>query len=363
MEKIKALIVKIGGNMCNLKCKYCFYCNLDQQKQTIMSKFLLEDLIKQSLKIEEKRVHFIWHGGEPLLCGIDYFYKIVEYQKKYKKADQKIRNSLQTNGILLNEEWLSFFKEYNFYLGISIDGDRESHNVQRIFPSGEGSFDYVVRSIKLMQQKNFNFGVIQVLTKQNLERCDKIFDFFAKEIKLQKWAINQMCYVLKNGKISDDSITNQEYYSYIKRTFDMWLEYDKSYLSIREIDNLLSGVYKFRPNNCSYNGTCGQYLCIDYNGDVYPCDRFSSNQKFLFGNLTKQSLLDIVLSKNRQQFISEINSPYINCIDCEKRRFCNNGCPHHREGGISGGYVYCQSRQRLYDYFSEIKVDIEKERR
>lgn len=356
MSKIKALIVKISGNMCNLRCKYCFYCKTDQQKRTIMPENLLEKTIKQFLKLNNQRASFIWHGGEPLMCGIDYFKKIIEYQKKYKLPGQKIRNSLQTNGILINEEWIDFFKKNNFGLGISIDGDKTAHDCQRVFPGGKGSFYHVVDAIKLMQSKQFKFGAIQVLTKENLERCGEIFNFFAKEIKLQKWAINQMCYIQDDGKISDDSITEEEYYAYIKETFDLWLEYDKKYLSIREIDNLLAGTYKVRPNNCNYNGTCGEYLCIDYNGDVYPCDRFSSGKEWLFGNILKDGLKNVYCSPKRQLFLTKIRKINSECFICEMKNFCNNGCPHHRIENLSGKYYYCLSRRNLYDYFNLTKA-------
>ncbi|MFA5230343.1 MAG: radical SAM protein [Candidatus Paceibacterota bacterium] len=360
MEHIQAAIVKIGGNMCNLKCSYCFYNPLDQQKKTIMSDDTLERLIQQYLSINQGHFSFIWHGGEPLLLGIEYFDKIIYYQKKYRNPKQRIKNSLQTNGTLINDDWIEFFQKYNFGVGISLDGNQECHDRQRFYRGGKGSFNDVINAIHLMQAHNFKFGIIQVLTKENLPYCKEIFDFFTKELDLKRWCINQMCYI-ENGQLAKESVTNDEYYSYIKETIDLWLECNNESLSVREIDNMMSGVYKVRPNNCNYNGTCGNYICADYNGDVYPCDRFSSNHDLCFGNINQMDLLDIVHSKTRKNFISAIRKINDDCAECEYFMFCHNGCPHHRIKDISGKYVYCQARKQIYECLSGIHKTFRKE--
>src|ERR1035437_2076458 len=120
-------IVKPIGNFCNLRCIYCFYSHLDQSKLKKMSDVLLEKLIRDLSEVSDKNVIILWHGGEPLLAGLDFYKKAVEEQSKYPSVH--FENRLQTNATLMNEEWIMFFKQNNFGIGVSLDGIRQLHDL------------------------------------------------------------------------------------------------------------------------------------------------------------------------------------------------------------------------------------------
>ncbi len=118
------LMIKPYGSLCNLDCRYCYY--LDKSRlygghEPVMSEELLERAIRDYLSTcETPEVTFNWHGGEPLMAGLDFYRKAVALEKKY--ADGKIvHNTLQTNGTLITPEWADFFAEENFLIGLSID--------------------------------------------------------------------------------------------------------------------------------------------------------------------------------------------------------------------------------------------------
>ena len=112
------IFVKPVGAHCNMNCRYCYY--LKKQKLypggfSVMTDAVLENYIMQHIEAStEELISFSWHGGEPMLAGIDFYRKACELQKKYKPEGRKIINGIQTNGTLINEDWCSLFSEENF---------------------------------------------------------------------------------------------------------------------------------------------------------------------------------------------------------------------------------------------------------
>jgi uncharacterized protein len=129
-------MVKPGGSICNLDCSYCFYLHkeklLGSQNKFRISDKILEMHIKQYIEGQDRdEVVFSWQGGEPTLLGIGFFEKVIALERKYKRPHQRIENDLQTNGVLLDDEWGAFLKQNGFLVGLSIDGPRDLHDAYR----------------------------------------------------------------------------------------------------------------------------------------------------------------------------------------------------------------------------------------
>jgi len=123
-----SLLIKPAGSDCNLDCKYCFYKNRAPQigygRQRMDDK-ILEKFTRDYLQLGFALSAFAWQGGEPTLMGLDFYKRAVELQAKYRQRQQRIENALQTNAILIDEEWGRFLHDNNFLVGISIDGPKE----------------------------------------------------------------------------------------------------------------------------------------------------------------------------------------------------------------------------------------------
>ena len=155
------VIAKPIGPICNLDCTYCFYLQKEkmyEQKQvTVKSDWVMQDDVLEAFiqqKIQSNGFSeetFVWQGGEPTLLEIDYFRKIVELQKKYNNG-KIINNSIQTNGLLLNDDWCEFFTENNFLVGISIDGPRDMHDKYRVDKGSVPTFEKVIHGINLLKK-------------------------------------------------------------------------------------------------------------------------------------------------------------------------------------------------------------------
>ncbi len=146
------------GSTCNINCTYCYYLHkeqlLDQHRGSRMEPSMLERYIRQYIEAQNgEAIIFSWQGGEPTMLGLDFFRDIVALQAKYKPAGQRIENDLQTNGILLTDEWCRFLKQHGFLVGVSIDGPRELHDTYRVDRKGLPTFDDVMRGIGLLDRR------------------------------------------------------------------------------------------------------------------------------------------------------------------------------------------------------------------
>ena len=324
---------------------------MNQSIPQCMEEKLLEQFFSQYLKLFSGRLFFIWHGGEPLLAGLRYFERIIELEAKYLKKGQTIRNAIQTNATLINDKWADFFKTHNFKVGVSLDGGRESHNRFRKNHSGRGSFKQVMRGVKILHQHGIQLGFIQTLTRDNATHVKEDFNFFANVLGVKRWGVNNFLDVnAVNQKMFNQSITNEELTAFLKTYIDLWIAQNDEHLQTREIENFMSGVLEKRASGCAFNGACSGYFCLEYDGKIYPCDHFSNRAEFLFGDLTSQSLLEILNGPTRLKYAEDANTLHPDCKICEWKQACHNGCTAHRLKGVSGKYYFCKTRKAVFGY-------------
>ncbi|EKP3141618.1 radical SAM protein [Escherichia coli] len=169
---------KPSSFQCNLKCDYCFY--LEKESQFTHEKWMddstLKEFIKQYIAASGNQVYFTWQGGEPTLAGLDFFRKVIHYQQRYA-GQKRIFNALQTNGILLNNEWCAFLKEHEFLVGISIDGPQELHDCYRRSNSGNGTFAKVIAAIERLKSYQIEFNTLTVINNINVHYPLEVYHF------------------------------------------------------------------------------------------------------------------------------------------------------------------------------------------
>jgi len=140
--KTLSLLIKPASGLCNLRCKYCFYHDLEQYGAGnfgLMSRETADCLIHRATEETENQIQFNFQGGEPTLAGLDFFRHFVEETEKCRKAGQSVSWGIQTNGIVIDEEWAEFLKENRFLVGLSMDGPKQYHDSLRLDPAGKGA--------------------------------------------------------------------------------------------------------------------------------------------------------------------------------------------------------------------------------
>lgn len=180
------VMAKPIGPVCNMACDYCFYLHKEDMLSTRnnwhMSDEILEEFIKQYIQGQDcQEIIFSWQGGEPTLLGLDFFKKVVELEKKYSGGKQ-IENDLQTNGILLNDEWCKFLKENTFLVGLSIDGPQELHDKYRHDKGGKPTFQKVFNAAKLLKKYKVPFNTLTTVNYENAKKPLDVYRFLRDEI-------------------------------------------------------------------------------------------------------------------------------------------------------------------------------------
>jgi len=313
-----------------------------------MSIETLEILISRALEIAGE-VTFSWQGGEPTLMGLSSYERVTELQKKYKKNGQKITNTFQTNGILLDESWAEFFKKNSFLVGLSMDGPYNIHDEYRVTKNGDPTHHLVLRKIKLLQRYNVEFNILAVVTDKNSKKPEALFKYF------QDLGVKYMQFIPclekdKNG-IAPFSVDPNSYGNFLCSMFDRWYNKGTPSCYIREYEEWLI-AYAYRVNPCMFSPYCQGALVIEHNGDIYPCD-FFVEPKWLLGNIKRDSLEDTLSSKLYKDFKERKQNLDNRCKNCKWLRLCWGGCPKFRidKRGKEINYSYfCLSYQKFFEH-------------
>lgn len=181
-------MIKPSGAQCNLDCSYCFYLHkedlLQQPKVPRMDDSVLAAHIRQYIEAQTSdEVVFSWQGGEPTLMQLPFFERVVALQQALKKPGQRIENDLQTNGVLLDDDWCAFLKRNQFLVGLSVDGPADLHNVHRPNKGGGTSFDRVMRAAQLLHQHEVPFSALCVVNNTNAQRPLDVYRFLRDAVR------------------------------------------------------------------------------------------------------------------------------------------------------------------------------------
>ncbi|HCO96684.1 MAG TPA: anaerobic sulfatase maturase [Phycisphaerales bacterium] len=365
------LLIKPSGSDCNIDCKYCFYKRrapeVGQGRQR-MSDEVLERLVKDYMELRFPLAGFAWQGGEPTLMGLDFYKKVVELQKKYGVSGQEVGNSLQTNAILLNDEWCRFLHENKVLVGISIDGPKEFHDYYRLDHSGAGTFDKVMRAIENCKQYDVEYNTLTLLNDRNAEHPDEVFDFLVGlGVKFVQFI---PCVEVDpvTGEIADFSITPKQYGEFLCRLFDRWYEYGPRKLSVRDFDSFLSYYVTGRHSICTFDRQCSQYIVIEHTGDAFCCD-FFVEPKWRLGNIFETPIEKLAASSKKRAFARAKTNLCNKCLVCRYLAVCRGGCMKDRAPFDKENYgresYFCEAYKQFFDYaiprFMQIAAEINAE--
>ena len=330
------IFVKPVGAVCNLSCSYCYYlCKkglYPEKGSSRMSDDLLKKYIIQQIEATtDDVVMFSWHGGEPLLAGLDFYKKAVAIQKKYNPAGKKIINGIQTNGTLLDETWCRFLSEENFLVGISIDGPEEFHNRYRYDCNGKGSFSRVMRGYELLKKNGVTTEILCVLNSQNVRHPLKVYDFFKG---LGAKYLTFLPLVERDpgsaSGVSIDSVPAEQFGIFLSEIFDQWVQKDIGRIKIQIFEEASRRAFNQDHTLCIFKVNCGGVPVVEHNGDFYTCDHYVDSDH-LIGNINYSSLAEF-LDSERQQAFGKLKSETLPryCRECKFLDMCNGECPKNR---------------------------------
>ena len=330
--RIGSLLIKPVSAVCNLDCAYCFY--LDRAADPYqalpgrrMSLETLERLVESYLLYSYPQSVFAFQGGEPTLAGLAFFEKLVEFQVRHGRAGQGVSNALQTNGMLIDDRWCRLFRQYNWLIGISIDGPPEMHDVYRVNKQGRGTGKKVIQGIETLQRNGVDFNALCVLSQANVSSPKEVYRFL-RSLGIEHIQYLPLSEFDANGDPLPFTIMPEQYGRFMAETFELWWP-DRGTVRIRNFDNIAEALAGQKPGDCTLHESCDSYVVVEYNGDVYPCDFFVEDA-WKLGNLHVDSWQEIAGRQQRFDFAAKKTLGHPECQRCEWRALCHGGCPKHR---------------------------------
>ena len=356
---ISSILVKPVSADCNLHCTYCFYHERPTDPyQEIRGRHVMDDvtlraLIREGMRAMPRAATFGWQGGEPTLTGIDFFRRVVQYQQQYGRPGQYVSNGVQTNGTLIDDEWATLFAQYSFLLGVSLDGPKQWHDHYRIRANGSGSYDLVMRGIEVLHRHNAEFNILTVLNNVTADHPQEIWEFMLEKGFHYLQFIPCVERDPTTGDLTDFSVSPQQFGDFLCQVFDLWHNDGQPLASVRLFDNLLLAYAGHGPQVCQFQQECGDYVVVEYNGDVYPCD-FYVQSNLRLGNIHEGHLHELAASPPAVAFRKRKRSGDPACGSCPWLHICNHGCPLMRDHNpYDNTHYLCRAYQQFFAYSEE----------
>lgn len=327
------VLVKPAGPDCNLACTYCFYrpklALYPDTRRHRMTEALLEEFIRQYMLLNGPQVSFGWQGGEPTLMGLDFFRHIVECQKRFGRAGQVVSNGLQTNGVLITEEWCRFLTEYKFLVGLSIDGPAEIHDGFRVYLSGRPTHADVVAAQRRMKAQGVDFNALCMVTPANAHWAEEVWHYLVDDMGFEYLQFIPLAERdPRTGRPAEYCVDPKAYGEFLCRIFDLWAQ-DPYRVHVRMFDDLMFVYAGMECPSCVFRARCGDYFVLEHNGDVYCCD-FFVDPNYRLGNLSLTPLAELLRTEQFARFAGRKSELGAACQQCPWLRLCHGGCPKYR---------------------------------
>lgn len=374
------IVAKPVGPTCNLGCEYCFYLEkqalFPERKARVMNDEVLQAYISKYIAHQSTGlVQFVWQGGEPMLAGLDFYQRVLNFQRIHGNGKQ-ISNSLQTNGTLLDDEWCRFLKQHDFLVGISLDGPRDIHDRYRRGPTGKGSFDQVMRGLHLLQKHGVEYNVMATVGKETAYKPLEVYRFFKEEgIQFIQFApviervgsaheldqglvLGGLATVDELGadRLTEWSVEPEVYGDFLSAIFDEWVRNDVGETFVMNFEWALNAWLNRPSPMCQHARQCGAALVLEHNGDAFACDH-CVYPEYNLGNIVHDDPLAMVEKSKSTGFGNKEATLPEKCRHCEVLRACWGGCPKHRfattDYGEKGIYYLCKGSKNFYMHISK----------
>ncbi len=359
------------GSICNLDCHYCYYLKKEhlypKGESFRMSDEILEQYIVQHIDASpDSEIRFSWHGGEPTILGLDYFRKIVALQRKHQPSNQRIANGMQTNGILLDDDWCRFLAAEGFAVGLSLDGPQEMHDQYRVTKDKKPTHKQTMRGYKLLQQHQVYTDILCVVNAQNVQHPTEVYQFF-KQINAQYISFLPLVEPQADaeGGVSHITVAAETWGVFLCTIFDEWRDQDIGQIKVQIFEEAARTAFNQEHSLCIFRPTCGDIPVVEHNGDFYSCDHFVDAEHCL-GNIKETPLVELLESPAQRAFgKAKLETLPRCCQECDVRAMCHGECPKNRflqtPDGEAGLNYLCAGYKRFFTHFQPFVSEVAKQ--
>jgi uncharacterized protein len=357
---------------CNLNCPYCYMFNLrdfaHRHKPKIMSLEIVETFARKAVALAQEqevgKLLISLHGGEPLLAGLDWFKSAVGILRRAGGDSVRFSFTTQTNGILLNEQWLDFFASERITVGISMDGPREVHDKNRINFAGRGSYEEVVRGVKLTQEYPAVFGGVLCV-------MDAMTNGLSVYHHFRELGVSSIDFLwpLDHNWDAPPALSSPDatpYADYLIPIFDDWWREGNKEIKIRYFVQLLKNILGAHGGLDALGGNPVTITSIDSDGSIEPVDSLKACGDGFTGmglNIMKDAIARVYDQPLFQAAIAGQDGLCDTCQSCPLHDICGGGyLPHRysRAAGFANPTVYCRDLLKLTTHIIEAAADVDR---
>ncbi len=358
------ILLNVVGEFCNMACKYCYgsFIWKRNKKPIIIKRGTLEDTINKINEYIEflsafgrRKIDLIIHGNEPLQAPDEVFKYIVE------NLDSRVSIGIQTNGTLIRESLLKILSEREELVGISvsIDPPKDVNDKVRVLHNGNGSYEKIMKGLKLLEDFGFPKYVITVITKLLVGKEKALIEwYYSHDISAAK--VIPVHLPKDHPYYEELQISPENLKKFYLNLYILWRD-DYRELHLDPYAMLIKSIaMNSIPSECSFSGACPSIITIDYDGKITACER----PNIVYGNIHNVSLRDLLFSEERVKiteiFRNRVSFIEKECGNCKYLKFCHGGCPSENEiltGNFYSKTPFCIARKAL---FKQIEEDIKK---
>lgn len=380
------VMVKPIGPACNLDCDYCYYLSKEDLLGLHGHEPIAEDILEAFIAChiagnDTAEVEFEWQGGEPTLLGIEFFRKVVDLQAKHCPRGKRALNSLQTNGLLIDEQWCEFLSANRFLVGLSIDGPKALHDTYRRTKGRQPTFDRVIAAARLLKKRGVEFNTLTVIHRVNAKRPLDVYRFLSREVgprvmqfiplvepkvfakvAPQSWDPATLPIVgssqarpgSPDSFVTDWSVDPDDFGEFLCKVFDDWYNRDRGKRFVNLFESFVAVRMGLPAQICVFHDLCGKALLMERDGNLYSCDHFVYPE-FCLGNINDLPLVETVFCERQVKFgRGKSESLPKHCRECPYLASCWGECPRNRfvktPDGEPGLNYLCPGLKRFFVY-------------
>jgi len=334
-RRVPGTVVLQPTPLCNMRCTYCYLPDLsDGRRMDVQIPKLLADQIARYST--PTCIELRWHAGEPLTTGRKHLAQLLEPFEALRR-DGRVRHSLQTNATLVNDDWCSFFKQYEVDVGVSIDGPRWANSRRRTL-SGAETFDRALRGIECLRGHHIGISVIAVVSLADVPRIvDQAADYLQFFVSIGAHAVGFNVEETEGRHRVGGDCRDTLVRAFWEALFAAWVDADcqpivRDFAGIlRFAEASLSGIRTTSPVDLLPTVTCdGDVVVLSPELAGY---RDPSYDDFKAGNLYEETLDEILGKAPSLRYVREFR---------EGARWCSDHCPY---------FSFCRAGQASNRYF------------
>jgi len=327
-----SIMIKPASSMCNMQCRYCFYRDVSNNRDTFSYGLMSNEIASKVLKnifadiSPGASLTIAFQGGEPTMAGLDFYERFVTKAKSMANGIS-LAWAFQTNGLNIDDRWCQFFVKHKFLVGLSLDV--VDHNANRVDINGKGTWNTVLNAQRQFIKHGVKYNILCVLTNQLARYPSRVW----KSLNQLNVEYVQFIPCLSDlHKSTPMGLTPERFASFYNNIIPLWHKAFAAgkYISIKLIDDIINLLAKKTVNACGLTGQCSPQFVIESDGGVYPCD-FYVMDKYRIGNMCEKSLNHHFESDIMQSFLSKDKEENKLCISCKFRGICNGGCKRMKD--------------------------------